>query len=82
MEEQAQAQAQAGGGNGNHQQMGQQEGDELDRELADAEVAGDDGFEDDEDMLDKMSSSPSIADGAIPVPPLLEGICVNACNGL
>ncbi|KAI5843673.1 hypothetical protein BZA05DRAFT_427310 [Tricharina praecox] len=42
--------------------MGQQEGDELDRELADAEVAGDDGFEDDEDMLDKMSSSPSIAD--------------------
>ncbi|KAI5812810.1 hypothetical protein BZA77DRAFT_335121 [Pyronema omphalodes] len=41
--------------------MGQQEGDELDKELADAEIAGEDsGFDDDE--MDKMSSSPSIAD--------------------
>ena len=62
MEDQSQAQAQGQGSNGSHQQMGQQEGDELDRELAGAAVAGDEGFEDD-DMLDKMSSSPSIADG-------------------
>lgn len=34
-----------------------------DDELEDAEIAGDeDGFDDD-DMMDKMSSSPSIADG-------------------
>jgi hypothetical protein len=43
--------------------MGQQEGDELDRELADAEIAGDEGGFDDDEMMDKMSSSPSIADG-------------------
>ena len=49
-----------------HQQMGKQESDELDRELADAEIAGDGGEFDDEDMLDKMSSSPSIADGRSP----------------
>jgi hypothetical protein len=42
--------------------MGQQDEDELDRELADAEIAGDEGGFDD-DMMDKMSSSPSIADG-------------------
>ncbi|KAF8249530.1 hypothetical protein K440DRAFT_649252 [Wilcoxina mikolae CBS 423.85] len=42
--------------------MGQQEGDELDRELADAEIAGDEGGFDDDEMMDKMSSSPSIAD--------------------
>jgi len=51
------------GGAHNHQQMGQQEGDELDRELADAEIAGDEGGFDDDEMMDKMSSSPSIADG-------------------
>lgn len=45
--------------------MGQQECDELDRELADAQVAGDEGFDDDDDDddMDKMSSSPSITDG-------------------
>lgn len=57
-EEQAQAQPQQ---QHKHQQMGQQEGEELDRELADVEeVAGDSESEDDE--LDKMSSSPSITD--------------------
>jgi hypothetical protein len=45
--------------------MGQQEGDELDKELADAEIAGEDSGFDDDDMMDKMSSSPSIADGGV-----------------
>jgi hypothetical protein len=57
---------QAQGGTGDYQPMGQLEGDELDRELADAEFVGDDGFESEGDMLDKMSRSPSIADGGNP----------------
>lgn len=46
-------------------QMDKQEEDELERELADAEIAGDEGFDDDDDIMDKMSSSPSIIDGMI-----------------
>jgi hypothetical protein len=42
--------------------MGKQEGDELERELADAEVAGDSEGEFSDDDIDKMSSSPSITD--------------------
>lgn len=58
-EDQAQAQQ-------NPRQMRKHEEDELERELADAEMAGaeDDDFDDDDDddMMDKMSSSPSIID--------------------
>ncbi len=61
VEEQAQAQHDIGG---DHVNGHGHEEDELERELADAEIAGDEGGFDDEDMLDKMSSSPSIADGA------------------
>lgn len=56
--------------------MDKQEEDELERELADAEVNGDDGFDDDDDdMMDKMSSSPSIIDGG-----LLYCSCVRAAR--
>ncbi|KAI5806999.1 hypothetical protein EDC01DRAFT_9938 [Geopyxis carbonaria] len=61
VEEQAQAQHGQNGGH-IHQQMDERDGDELDRELAGAEVAGDDGGFDDDEMMDKMSSSPSIDD--------------------
>lgn len=54
--------------------MGQQEGDELDKELADAEIAGEDSGFDDDDMMDKMSSSPSIADGGVSVAACYAGV--------
>jgi hypothetical protein len=56
-EEQAQA------GYGHQKRMAQHESDGL---LADAGVTGDDSSFDDDDMMDKMSSSPSIADGVEP----------------
>lgn len=45
--------------------MGDHEDDEVDRDLAGSEnLTGDEGgFDDDDDMGDRMSSSPSIADG-------------------
>lgn len=64
-----------------------------DAEMADAE--GDDGMDDDDDMMDKISSSPSIDDGGYPLPqlwparidslstnitPLSSPSCTQACN--
>lgn len=50
--------------------MGDPEDDEVDRDLAGSEsLTGDEGgFDDDDDMGDRMSSSPSIADGVYSVP--------------
>lgn len=49
--------------------MGDHEDDEVDRDLAGSEnLTGDEGgFDDDDDMGDRMSSSPSIADGVYSV---------------